>query len=275
MSLQYDDYLKEHFTNLQKGLQWMDRNLELSQELKSALEDAMYREHDTTKWQPIEYPAYDRYFYGGNRSHAVVLNFKYAWLHHQNCNPHHWQYWVLINDDPDEGITPLEMPNTYILEMIADWWSFSWKNNKLEELFDWYEKHKNYILLHKNTRKIVEDILDQMKQKLIEQGAVDEKPKTDNAGVTEEKVDILEHAEKEDEHKYGVPEIKKFPMPDADHVKSAIRFFNYIDPKYEKELAEAILDRANEYGVDISEINIGDENRFKKYVPKKELKEEE
>lgn len=35
----------------------------------------------------------------------------------------------------------------------------------------------------------------------------------------------LAHSDmEEDEHKYGVPEQKKFPLPDADHVRSAIRF---------------------------------------------------
>ena len=75
----------------------------------------------------------------------------------------------------------------------------------------------------------------------------------------------------EDPYKYGVPEQKKFPLPDANHVRSAIKFFNYVDPKYEKQLAQAILKRAKEYEVNILEINIGDDNRFKKYLPNYEL----
>ncbi len=71
---------------------------------------------------------------------------------------------------------------------------------------------------------------------------------------------------------YGVPEQKKFPLPDADHVKSAIRFFNYVEPKYEKQLANEILKRAKIYGVDLTKMNIGDSNRFKGYLPVKELK---
>lgn len=75
-----------------------------------------------------------------------------------------------------------------------------------------------------------------------------------------------------DFNKYGIPSQKKFPMPDADHVRSAIKFFNYASPQYEKILARAILQRAKEYGVDLLEMSIGDENRFKKYLPKNELK---
>ena len=43
--------------------------------------------------------------------------------------------------------------------------------------------------------------------------------------------------------KYGIPQLKKYPMPDAKHVKSAIKFFNYVSPRYEKQLAKAILAR--------------------------------
>lgn len=77
--------------------------------------------------------------------------------------------------------------------------------------------------------------------------------------------------EKLSDKKYGVPEQKKFPLDSADHVRSAIKFFNYVSPKYEEQLANAILRRARVYGVDISEINVGDNNRFKKYLPE-ELK---
>lgn len=77
--------------------------------------------------------------------------------------------------------------------------------------------------------------------------------------------------EQNDINKYGVPEQKKFPLDSADHVRSAVKFFNYVSPKYEEQLANAILRRARVYGVDISEINVGDDNRFKKYLPE-ELK---
>lgn len=74
-----------------------------------------------------------------------------------------------------------------------------------------------------------------------------------------------------DDHKYGVPEQKKFPMPDAAHVRSAIRFFNYVDFKYEKELADAILKRMKEYGLTFDDFNVGEDNRFSKYVPESAL----
>ena len=113
-----------------------------------------------------EYNAYDAYFYGGNRSYQVVKDFNYAWLHHIHNNPHHWQYWVLINDDPDEGEIIMDMPYNYIVEMICDWWAFSWKDEKLNEIFEWYEEHKKYMKLSDTTRHTVETILIRIKEKL-------------------------------------------------------------------------------------------------------------
>lgn len=75
--------------------------------------------------------------------------------------------------------------------------------------------------------------------------------------------------QREDDKKYGVPEIKKFPMPDAAHVRSAIRFFNYIPPRYERKLAAAILRRMKEYGLTFEDINVSPVNRFYKYIPEK------
>ena len=60
------------------------------------------------------------------------------------------------------------MPYCYILEMICDWWSFSWSQGKLDEIFNWYDEHSKYMKLAPDTRKTVEDILDKIKVKLNE-----------------------------------------------------------------------------------------------------------
>lgn len=62
---------------------------------------------------------------------------------------------------------------------------------------------------------------------------------------------------------YGLPERKAYPMPDEEHVKSAIKFFNYASEDEEKELANKINEKIREY--DITDISVGDKNRFKKY----------
>lgn len=121
--------------------------------------------HDASKSDPEEYDAYDNYFYG-NKSFENTQNFNLAWLRHIHVNPHHWQHWVLINDDPKQGTICLDMPYNYIIEMICDWWSFSFKTGNLSEIFNWYDERKTHILLSDDTRETVEDILGKIRQKV-------------------------------------------------------------------------------------------------------------
>lgn len=163
MSKQYDRYLVEHIHAVQKAMNWMLDNIEsLEEETGYDRGELVYAAsvHDMSKRFPQEYNAYDSYFYGDRDEDAFNL----AWLHHIHNNPHHWQYWVLINDDGP--LMALEMPKQYALEMIADWWSFSWRSGNLSEVFDWYEKHKGVMVLHPNTREFVEGVLDEIKRKV-------------------------------------------------------------------------------------------------------------
>ena len=160
MSKEYTQYIIEHKKNVEKAYHWLIDHgiLDIHESIPS-----LCVEHDMSKYQPEEYDAYDAYFYGGNRTKKVESDFNYAWLHHIHNNPHHWQYWVLKHDDePEEA---LEMPIQYVYEMICDWWSFSFKTGNLYEIFDWYKKHKGMVL-HPNTRKLVEDTLDKIKKTL-------------------------------------------------------------------------------------------------------------
>ena len=169
MSREYDIYLEQHKDNVRKGFEWLKVNLpQLLNCSKSIddLEDQICCNHDASKSLPDEYVAYDRYFYGGNRSHDVVANFRYAWLMHIHRNPHHWQFYVLMNDEPGEGVIALDMRYDHILEMICDWWAFSWKEGNLFEIFKWYDEHKDYMRLSPKTRKTVEDILKKIKAEL-------------------------------------------------------------------------------------------------------------
>lgn len=166
MSFQYDQYLDQHKANVKRGFDWIQENLP---ELLKGGFDYGWKicfAHDQSKSEPDEYKAYDAYFYGGNRSYSVVRAYEKAWLIHLHRNPHHWQHWILINDDPKEGELILEMPYNYIVEMICDWWAFSWQKGKLDEIFSWYDEHSEYMKLHPTTRKTIENILVKMKAKL-------------------------------------------------------------------------------------------------------------
>lgn len=189
MSLQYDKYLKEHIANVYNGYLWIVGHIDAKKidELLPGIkwENLMVqlKLHDDSKYWSEEYEAYDAYFYGpdgindGNggtkkASEKVQEEFNKAWLHHIHHNPHHWQYWVLFEDEPETGekYTSLDIPNDFILEMICDWWSFSWTKGDLFEVFNWWDRHIDSVVMTDSSRRKVESLLN-----LIKDGLLDEK----------------------------------------------------------------------------------------------------
>ena len=169
MSAKYDEYILEHKSNVTKAFDWLAKKcpeIFPDEGIKSLVEWQCISAHDQSKYDKDEYDAYDRYFYGNNRSYEVVQDFDLAWLKHIHKNPHHWQYWILVNDESELGIKYLEIPLNYIIEMICDWWSFSWKSGNLYEIFDWYAKHRDGMKINADSQKKIEEILNLIRTKL-------------------------------------------------------------------------------------------------------------
>lgn len=61
---------------------------------------------------------------------------------------------------------------------------------------------------------------------------------------------------------FGLPSKRKYPLDSEAHVKSAIRFFNYVSKEDEEELARNIKKKIKEYDM---KVNVGKNNRFAKY----------
>ena len=165
MSARYDEYLEEHIGNVRNAYLWLRENCPGAcpdDDTWSKVENLVFS-HDYSK-RGVEYAAYDNYFYG-NRSYECVREFNYAWLHHIHNNPHHWQYWVLNTDDEGEKI--LDIPHEYIVEMICDWFSFSFRDNKLDEILKYYDEHKQGMKLSQETRFKVESILKMIEEKVV------------------------------------------------------------------------------------------------------------
>ena len=70
---------------------------------------------------------------------------------------------------------------------------------------------------------------------------------------------------------FGIPQERKYPMPDEKHTRSAIKLFNHVEPKYEEQLAKAVIKNMKKYGIDGSVV--GPNNRLRKYLPKDMIKE--
>ena len=165
----YEEYLHNHIDAVKNAFDWICKNLpELVAEYDADVLAEHICAHDYSKWDDEEYFAYCEYFYGKEEKSTEVLEeFDYAWLHHQHNNPHHWQHWLLREDDGN--VKPLEMPYLDVLEMVCDHWAFSWVKGDMYEVFNWYSSNKPKMVMNENTKALYESILDKIKNKLDSQ----------------------------------------------------------------------------------------------------------
>ena len=122
--------------------------------------------HDWHKFLPDEWFPYVRYFYnpdGSARQHRDETGyykptdtgdkaFDIAWLRHQKRSWHHWQSWVLAEDEGDSRL--LEMDRHSLLEMVADWRGAG-RAQGTPDTWAWYKAHKDKLQLHPATRALV------------------------------------------------------------------------------------------------------------------------
>ena len=162
LTTEYNKYLDMHINGVTRAYNWLVENL--PDVIKDTSIEYNILHHDASKYSEEEFMPYARYFYGHTKTDKIKKDFDYAWLHHIHNNPHHWQYWLLQNDE--DGFVKLEIPYQYIIEMICDWWAFSFVKGDLTEIFKWYESHKDKIIINDKSRKTLEGILDKIKAKL-------------------------------------------------------------------------------------------------------------
>lgn len=117
--------------------------------------------HDWSKFLPSEFVPYANHDFDKEKDGAGYYKptdtgdkaFDFAWLLHQKKNKHHWQWWVLPDDNGGEKI--LEMPRKYRLEMVCDWRGAGRAYGTLDAR-RWYEANKNKMRFHPDTRAWVE-----------------------------------------------------------------------------------------------------------------------
>ncbi len=132
------------------------------------LDVPLYRllKHDLSKFKWIEIWGYGRQFCGDQ---SDPLGFAEAWLHHQNVNDHHWEYWIprsahTRGDFHDNA--PMLMPESAMMEMLADWFAAGrtyrgrWPDPRM---WNWYNEHFHKMHLNMSTRAKIEGIIVRMK----------------------------------------------------------------------------------------------------------------
>jgi len=134
--------------------------------------------HDWSKFMPCEWFPYANFFYGPKPDknepddwvywisvEAHRAPFDLAWLHHQHRNPHHWQHWVLREDNGDTKF--LKMPENFVREMVADWCGAGRAITGKWDVATWYEKNAYKILLHPKTTLRVIQLIERFQKRSV------------------------------------------------------------------------------------------------------------
>ncbi len=124
--------------------------------------------HDWSKFLPCELPHYQRQFFGKADD---PKGFMTAWIHHQNHNPHHWEYWIprtghIRCDPPYPNNEPIEMPTWAVREMVADWLGAGRAYDGVWPLpsdWPWFEKNLPKMNLHPRTRMKITNLMNYLK----------------------------------------------------------------------------------------------------------------
>lgn len=129
--------------------------------------------HDFSKLLPSEWMPYANFFSKKQPRDKTGYykptdtgdkEFDFAWLLHQKRNRHHWQWWILPEDEG--GVKVLKIEEPYLTEMICDWVGagkaqghFSPKDDRYFETRKWWSANNHKMTLHEETRSKIENII--------------------------------------------------------------------------------------------------------------------
>lgn len=129
--------------------------------------------HDMSKYSPVEFRVGAKYFQGNrspNNAEREEIGYSSAWLHHKGRNKHHLEYWIDYSSGDERGMTGMKMPVKYVVEMVMDRIAASkvYKKEAYTDRAAWeyYAHSKDHLMLHKDTRALLETLL----WKLAEEG---------------------------------------------------------------------------------------------------------
>lgn len=158
---EYLSYIVEHRNFVQMIWKYTKDEIANSKIISHAelkIIDELIINHDKSKFFDVEFEGYRSYFYPTNEdkdNEFAINNFEVAWNHHQKNNPHHWNYWVLVNGIHD--IHGIPMPVHYVVEMLCDWSAMSIKFK--DKPSEYYLENRDNMLLHEETIKNIESLI--------------------------------------------------------------------------------------------------------------------
>lgn len=135
----------------------------------------LYRQgllHDLSKYGWTEFRVGCRYYQGNrspNNAEREEEGCSTAWLHHKGRNRHHYEYWIDYSLDGSGRLTGMKMPVKYVVEMFMDRIAASrvYKGSSYTDSapLQYYLRAKSNLLMHEETRKLLETLLYMLQEK--------------------------------------------------------------------------------------------------------------
>jgi len=141
--------------------------------MKGCFRVGLYRQgllHDMSKYGPTEFLVGCKYYKGymsPNNEERKVRGYSSAWLHHKGRNKHHLEYWIDYGGGEHEKgkkqMCGMKMPICYVVEMFIDRISacINYQKDKYTDAsaFIYYDNSKGHLMLHPDTRALLEYLL--------------------------------------------------------------------------------------------------------------------
>lgn len=122
--------------------------------------------HDMSKYTWTEFRVGAKYYCGYRSPNDIEreeIGYSSSWLHHKGRNKHHLEYWIDYGSEFGHDMTGMKMPVNYVVEMVMDRIAASKVYHKGaytdSDPINYYEKGKHHLLLHKDTRALLEMLL--------------------------------------------------------------------------------------------------------------------
>lgn len=147
--------------------------------MKECFRVGLYRQgllHDLSKYTWTEFRVGCRYYQGTrspNNAEREDKGYSSAWLHHKGRNKHHYEYWIDYSLDGKHALTGMKMPVHYVVEMFLDRIAaskvYKGKYYKDSDPLQYYLNGKAGEMMHKDTRALLEKLLNMLARQGEEQ----------------------------------------------------------------------------------------------------------
>ena len=127
--------------------------------------------HDMSKYSPTEFIPGCKYYQGTqspNNAEREANGESMAWLHHKCRNNQQYEYWIDYGTGEKKEMQGMKIPNKYMVEMFCDRLAasknYNGENYTQADSWEYYEKGKQYAILHPESRALLEKLLYMVKE---------------------------------------------------------------------------------------------------------------